>query len=350
MKYKIVETTGEKGYLQALDMWLQVFPNSAELKKKYPWYYVNKHFPSSLYLLKEHEKPEVLGAIGLVSRHFNLFNKNQVVGLCSDFAINKNHQTASPALQLLKSLIKSSKDKCDILLGFPNNNSILVMRRAGFHILDELPRYALVLKSEPYIEKLPLSIFKFLITIPLNFLIKFHFWLTRSFNFSDYQLTEITEIDGSFDKLWLKFSQNNNLYIGKRNSEYLNWRFISNPRRNFRIFALNHRKNHDLVGYAVIKISKEMHWYVYDFFTISNDTVLKCLLQKLIAKAIQEKAVSLSLEFLGNHEVTNILSSLRFSKRNSDRKVIFYSVSNHVDMDNLSNVDNWYLTSADELG
>ena len=75
------------------------------------------------------------------------------------------------------------------------------------------------------------------------------------------------------------------------------------------------------------------------------------MIQKLIFAAFKSNAISLSLEFLGTHDVTDILSSLRFSKRISNRRVTLYPVNNSYDDKNaLYNVDNWYLTSADELG
>jgi len=351
MHYETVETTGKDGYPQAQEMWLSVFPSSADFKKKCPWYYESQSYPSSLYLLKEVGKTDVVGAISSISRSYNSKNGEQVVGLCADFAVDKKHQTLVPALKILNSLIKGSRDKCDLLLGFPNNKAVSIMRRAGFRILGEVPRYTLILKSKPYINKIVLSRFSSLITAPIDIILRLYFRITRCIHFSSYELTEITSADESFDKLWLTCSKKSNLYIGKRDREYLKWRFFTNPISKYRVFSLKHITTGVLVGYVVVQVNAEGHWYVFDFFTISDNKTLKCLIQKLIAVAIKESATSLSIEFLGSQKVTLILQTLKFSKRASERRVILGPLKETYEYQNdLYDINNWYITSADELG
>lgn len=351
MEYETTETAGKEGYPDALGMWESVFPDSADFKKKCPWYYESKSYASSLYLLREKGLTDVVGAISSVSRPYYLKNGEQVVGLCADFAVEKNHQTLVPALQILKSLVDGSHGKCDLLLGFPNNNAVTVMCRAGFHILDELPRYALVLKSEPYIKRITSSRFSSLVTVPLDFLLRLYFRLSRCSYFSDYQLTEIFSADDSFDILWNTYTEQSHLYTGKRDRAYLDWRFFSTPYSGFRVFSLKNKKTQVLVGYAVIRDNGDGNWYVFDFFTLPGSKILKCLMQKLIAVAIKENATSLFTEFLGNQEVTKLFHAMRFSKRTSERCIILYSLNeSNEEQDDLYGSNNWYITSADELG
>ncbi len=352
MQYATAEATGKEGYPQAQGMWLSEFPEAVDLHEKYPWYYGSESFQSRLYLLKEGGTEEVVGAIGFVSRLYHSRNGDQVVGLCSDFAVDKSHQTVVPALQLLKSLLQGSRNQCDLLLGFPNNKSVLVMRRAGFHVLGVLPRYALILKSGPYIDKLPIAGLGKLITAPIDALLKTWFRLTRCAGFSSYKLTEISAADESFDKLWAAWSKQSDLYAGRRDSKYINWRFFANPLAQSRVFALTYKKTHEeLLGYAVIRVNAEGHWHVFDFFARSGNKTTKCLLQKLIAVASSEDATSLSLEFLGEKKICDLLRKLKFSQRDSDRRVILSRLKeSSEDLDHLYDVNNWYITSADELG
>ena len=351
MEYVTTETTGKEGYPVAQAMWIRVFPSSADFIKKCPWYYENKNFSSSIYLLRELGEKDVLGAISSVSRSYNSKNGEQVVGLCADFAVDKKHQSLVPALKLVKSLIKGSHEKCDILLGFPNNKSVNVMCRAGFRLLGELPRYALILKSKPYIKETHLSRFGTLITVPVDLFLRFYFWVSRCKHFSDYELTEVFSADELFDKLWTTCSEQNDLYIGKRDRTYLNWRFFANPINKSRIFVLKQNKTHELVGYAVFRVNAGGHWYAHDFFALSGNKILKCLMQKVIATAIKENAISLSIEFLGNKEVTQLLDRLKFSKRISERRVVLAQLkeSNEYQKD-IYDINNWFITSADELG
>ena len=351
MEYETTETTGKEGYPVAQGMWIRVFPNSVNFIKKCPWYYESKNFPSRLYLLRELGEKDVLGAISSVSRSYNSKNGEQVVGLCADFAVDKKHQSLVPALKLVKSLIKGSHEKCDLLLGFPNNKSVNVMCRAGFRVLGELRRYALILKSKPYIKETHFSRFGSLITIPVDLLLKLYFRVTRCRGFSDYKLTETQSADKSFDKFWATFSEHNHLYVGKRDLAFISWRFINNPKKNCRVFTLKNNKKNELEGYAVVRVTPEGHWYVFDFLTLSAKKSLKCLFQKLIAAAIKENATSLSLEFLGDDDVTKLLNTLKFSIRLSERRVTLCPLKKLNDkQDDLYDVNNWHITSADELG
>ncbi len=351
MQYATAETTGKEGYPQAQGMWLSEFPEAVDLLEKYPWYYGSEGFQSRVHLIKELGTKKVVGAIGFVSRPYHARNGDQVVGLCSDFAVDKSHQTVVPALQLLKSLLKGSRNQCDLLLGFPNNKSVLVMRRAGFHVLGVLPRYALILKSAPYIEKLPIAGLGQFITAPIDALLKTWFWLTRRVGFSSYTLTEISAADESFDKLWAAWSETSDLYAGRRDSKYINWRFFADPLAKSVVFSLKRKKSSELLGYAVIRVNAEEHWYVSDFFALPDNKTTKCLLQKLIAVASSENATSLSLEFLGEKKIRDLLRTLKFSQRASDRRVILSRLrESSEDLDHLYDVNNWYITSADELG
>jgi len=351
MQYEIEESNGNEGYPKAENLWLKVLPPTTDLKKKFPWYYNNKHFPSRLYLLREHGKSNVVGAIGSVSRFYNTKENEVKVGLCSDFAVDKDHQTVAPALQLLKSLVKDSLNYCDILLGFPNNKAVLVMRRAGFHILGELPRYALIISSQSYINKVSNIYMSNILSIPIDIILRVYFFIARSKNYSSYTLNEISTINNSFDAFWREWSDKNNFYAGKRDAQYIQWRYLLNPLKKSRIFTMTNRKTKKLCAYAVIRENSEGHWHIFDFLTLDNKEILKCLLQKLISTALKEKAPSLSLEFFGNPDVNQILRSLRFSQRVNERRVIVHPLNeDKVSQAHLYDVNNWHITSADELG
>lgn len=350
MRYEISEVAGKDGYPKALKVWSNVFPSPSEHLKRYQWYYGSESFKSNLYLLRDLDTKLVVGTIGSASRPYNFKNDEQVFGLCSDFAVEAQHQTLAPAMKLLKGIIEGSRDKCSVLIGFPNSNAVQIMRRVGFHVLGDLPRYALILKSKSYIKETSLAPLSSILSGPIDILLKLYFRLSRSMYFSGYELTEIFSVDDSFDNFWLNYCKDNQLYTGKRDRAYLCW-LLSNPNTNYRAFALKNKKTGELSGYAIVRINDDDYWYIFDFLTLEKNKELKCLIQKLIAAAINENATSVSIEFLGSHKVSQLLKNMRFSKRIADRRVILQPLRElNEKQSDLYDINNWHLTSADELG
>ena len=65
-----------------------------------------------------------------------------------------------------------------------------------------------------------------------------------------YEIETITRFDGRFDDLFKRFTSGHKVITIKRSSEFLNWRYVDNPYRDYGIFAAV--ADGELVGYMVV--------------------------------------------------------------------------------------------------
>lgn len=351
MEYEVFEKEGGEEYSKALGLWLKVFNSPRKFEEKCSWYYEPEKNRSKIYFLQRKGDYEVLGAIGSVEREFEGKYGKTSLGFCSDFAIDEKHRTLGPAILLLKNFVASRGESSDILFGFPNNRAVGAMCRAGFTVLSEVSRYALILNYKYYIDKSRFSSLLIPLSLLLNLVVRSYLKIITSIQYSGYVFNEITEVGDSFDELWRDWIEQCDLYTGKRDKEYLAWRFLDNPANNYRIFRLSKKNSGQLVGYAVIRQNEEGHWTVFDFFALPEGKALEGLLLHLASKAIGEGALSLTLEFLGSGKIRDRIRKLRFIERPSERRVVIRPRVNKGDVASYYlNADNWYITSADELG
>jgi hypothetical protein len=349
--YEVFEEEGKVGYVKALDLWLDVYSRPRCFKEKCAWYYGREMNKSKIFLLKEEGCENILGAIGSGNREYSGKYGAKLLGFCLDFAIDEKHRVLGPAIQLLKSLIASQEKTTDILFGYPNNRAVGVMCRAGFTVLSDVSRYAFILNTKYYLTKFRFSFLLGPLSSVLNLVVKSYIAIQRSFQCTGYNFSEVSEIDDSFDKLWSDWVDQCELFAAKRDKAYLTWRFLEHPANNFRLFALRRKNDNQLVGYAVIRPNEEGHWVIFDFFALPSKNILDKLLLSLAAKASSENALSLSVEFLGNRSIRENLIKLKFIERPSERRVVIKPQSSEGEgASYYLDADNWYLTSADELG
>jgi hypothetical protein len=74
-----------------------------------------------------------------------------------------------------------------------------------------------------------------------------------------YPIERITRFDDRFDQLWHDFIENRTVITIKRSSDFLNWRYIDNPYREYAVFAATDSGR--VVGYLVAAVvtREDMH-------------------------------------------------------------------------------------------
>ena len=140
----------------------------------------------------------------------------------------------------------------------------LLKRKLGFVDIYEVPRFSLRFKDRrPVTED----------------------------NRSDLYIKELKDFDERFDRLWETVS-NEYRVIVKRNSRYLNWRFIKNPGAQYRI--LGYCNKEELLGYAVLKdYGKDLQ--VVDLLTVPETNIGLALINHTIQLAMRQDLESVSM-------------------------------------------------------
>src|SRR5262249_28885102 len=93
---------------------------------------------------------QVVGTAGLGLRRLFLDGVTAQVGLASDFAVDPEHRSVQPALQLQKAVLACLGDDLPLIYGLPNRKSSAVFRRLGYQEVGTLRRFVKVLRVGPY--------------------------------------------------------------------------------------------------------------------------------------------------------------------------------------------------------
>ena len=153
------------------------------------------------------------------------------------------------------------------------------------------------------------------------------------------------EVDSRFDDLWKK-ARNNFSIIGERTSEFLKWKFGHCPYRNYRIFILTGRDNHEILGYVIYYIV-DCHVHIADFLSWDNWNAFDNLFSSFLKYLRKQNCHSVSVIYFGNIEIEKRLEKFNFSKRDDVRSIIFYLKSESKNDCDISEKDNWFFLEAD---
>jgi len=326
--------------------WKKNFPTWPE--QKYVWFYQNNvEGQADCWWVKENNKNSIVGTAAVFPRKFRIKSNNCLAGITGDFGIDEQHRILGPALKLQREVVNSCEDgKYHFLYGFPNARSEPVQKRAGFVLVGSAIRMVKVMRSYRYLKRL----------LKIGFLarfISFFFDIIMRLLAKEtwYNLNRglkgklIKEFDQRFDELWEVGSEHFTM-IGDRSKKFLTWRFQNCPYKNYQIFILEKENDKSLVGYLVFLINgKDLH--IVDCFARDKNDAYRNLIVAFLRQARNFKIDSISIEYLGNEFLINLLKEFNFSQRADKRNVVAYTQKTSNFSDLIKNPEKWYFLPAD---
>ena len=162
-------------------------------------------------------------------------------------------------------------------------------------------------------------------------------------------IEKIKKFDKRADELWDTFPKKD-IITTCRSSEYLNWRYIQNPRFKFDIFGA-FDKNERLLGYTVA-VFKEQEGVtvglINELLALDNDFQIYKALSSHIIRTFEEKnshAVgALMLKQLPYYQA---LRSSGFIFKSHDFGFVIRLIDKSLNPSYYANIKNWYLTLGD---
>ncbi|MEO0071184.1 MAG: GNAT family N-acetyltransferase [candidate division WOR-3 bacterium] len=151
-----------------------------------------------------------------------------------------------------------------LFYAFPNSASHpLIVDKLGFIDIYEVPKFSLNFRNRRQ----------------------------RTADRSDKYIEELKKFDERFDRLWFNAGKEYRVIV-KRDSRYLNWRFVLNPIAQYRILSYSHQS--DLLGYAVLKqYNQELQ--IVDLLTVPQTDIGLALVTRAIDIAQEESLESVSM-------------------------------------------------------
>jgi len=344
MSYSISQANLEKDRSEIDSLWRKNFNSS--IRKRFSWIYENNPSgPATCLLLKD--KKKIVGATTLFPRRILINGKYHNAGIAGDFVMDEGHRVLGPALSLQRSAISNCDgERFNILYGFPNKKSELVLLRAGYKVLGEILSLTKPLKSYYYLKKhVDLPIITKMLAKAIDFfmevLSKERYYKANK----EYSVETPISFDQRFDTFWQKVSTQFPI-IGERTSSYLNWRFMQTPHKRYQIFALSEEKSKDVLGYVVYSIAENKS-YVDDLLCLDMGSVLDSLLSEYLLYQRKGGIDSVTIYCLGPQALVNKLKKLGFSVRGKKNKILIYAPTGSECLPYVFDVGMWYLFSGD---
>ncbi|MBK9071766.1 MAG: GNAT family N-acetyltransferase [Myxococcales bacterium] len=133
---------------------LQDVGSDEAAEHKFEWLYeTSPHGGAVAYLAHETTSNQPIGTCALQARAFSYHGAICDTGLFADLAVDKAHRTGAAALQLLRRLAADAKAHGPFAIGFPNAKALPMFKRAGFAVLGQTQRYAVILRHESYVPR-----------------------------------------------------------------------------------------------------------------------------------------------------------------------------------------------------
>ena len=347
MNYTIYRSSVEKDREELLKFWNE--NHEKDLNGKYQWIYEgNPAGKATVFLVRDNQKGECVGCLAVFPRQISIKGTNLRAAVVGDLLVHKVHRILGPALKLEKSLISSVQEKeFDLVYGFPNKKSELVMKLAGFECLGSYIRmFRLINTSEP-LQKLHFPKFITRVFSPmLNIALKLCVLETWYRSNGRFTCEEIGRFDERFDQLWRK-SQSRFEVVGERTSKYLTWKFLENPNAKHKIFAICTPDKTEVRGY-IIYCDAEDHIDVRDFILPEGRKAARVFVTCFLRHIKKASPAWVAIRILENKKISKFFRRFGFVRMKRGYN-IYYSCNEHVlkTFPLLEDSKNWFLLEGD---
>jgi GNAT superfamily N-acetyltransferase len=350
--YSIVPGDPHADRLEMLDLATRNRPGPrSRLEAKYVKYYENNPMGApSLFLARENESGSLVGMAALFPTALWIAGERVPAGIGGDFAVDEGHRGFGPALALQRATVTAVSErglKC--AYGSPNQNSELVVGRAGYADAGRLTRYIKLLSARPlvdrYVSRPRLASLAAAVASPLVAILSRERLHRRPRRFS---VEQPERFDDRFTSLW-ELARRELGVTSERNAELLNWRYEKTgpggASGNYSIFALV--EGDQVAGYIVYRMGDDSR-IVYDILCRPDRPVVDTLLSEFIRDARRKKARAIDLGYAGPPNLlTGRLRAFGFVGRTADNGLLVYVEGEAPSGVDLAKAESWYFTSGD---
>lgn len=354
MGYRALRTELDEARAPLIKLWTENLPVGVDPDAKLHWFYRDAPSgPGEAFLLRA-DNDAAVGCAGFATRELAVGDQTVRAALLADFAIDRGHRSALPAV-ILQRAVKKRVDESGYGLsyGFPNDNAVAVHRRTGYRELGKMARFVRVLRYGGYLERR----YGWKRRSKLGGAVVDRAVVGASFvralpGRRTYALAWLRDFDARFDALWDRAQATGDLgykIACRRTAALLRWRFGRQPGSGIAIAALVARGTGELAAYAIVKPggAGEIAQLV-DLFGASV-AALDALLGQLVPALYARGYGAIEFRYLGHPRVRDVLVRHWFSFRNTDRTVILSPTpACPIDLALLCDSNAWFMTDLDE--
>jgi hypothetical protein len=345
MSYRVEPLEPDKHREQLLELWAtsMVEDRIADCApERYKWLYEgNPTGPTHTFVGMHVESDSVMGCASIVARRIAMGGRIASGGMLCDFAIDKKHRTAGPAIAIQRRIGKESVGVgAEFLFGYPNEAAKPIFKRLRWIFVGEAGAYVKPLRSEYKVrERISNPILAKLGGIVVDTALRAsqarHFLRQpRLFR------TDITRrADARFDDLWQRTRPR--FITGEKDAAYLNWRYAEFPTADNKFFLLLSKGQ--LLGFVAYTVEDGVALVADMHCDLERD--LDLLLFAYAERMRREKHQSIYIGYAGNDFMGNTLKAHHFFKRPHERTLLAYVDKSAPDelRERVSDIQNWHL-------
>lgn len=342
MKYSVRGLSAEEARAEVVDLWRRL--DVPDPLRRYDWAYAAD---ARCFLLDATDggNTSVVGMVGVDPREIVVDGVPRSAALLMGFQVEKAHRTFFPALTLQRHVMSWTRERFDLVYGFPNESAQPIMKKLGFRVLTTLRRHALSLRHTRFVAELvDLPVVTRALAAPLDayrLLVQPALWQPAPLGRA---LAHFDAVDARFDRLSTSFAD---LTHGARHARLLRRRFLERPDEHTRVHALYERRAGELAAWVVTHVRDEVA-YVRDLHGRDVPSMTTAL--RLVAAQHRAAGCS-SMSFLcaAPPELSSALAALGFRVRPETRVMIGLPGERLRDNAAAQNaLERWYATEADE--
>jgi len=292
------------------------------------------------------DKDKVVGHFADLPRWFSLRGGKVFGTLSIDLMVHSDYRRMGIFEAMGKYAIQRVKDEKGLfMMSYPvRRETIQGFKKIGWKEVVQLPVLVYPIKFRGilnrYLHFPPLSL---LAGGAVRFFYSLLYGLKRGKGTEGVEIEKVDLLDDQFDDFWQKALS---LYpiMGIRNRNYLAWRYLQHPARNYTIYRA--KKGGEMKGYIVLRKVELLNFnsvVIVDLLAL-DDGALLALVEKGIQHSRQEGADLLGFMVPKVHPYYNILRGMRFLHSFKTFLLMIYS---HEKEKGLFDPKAWYVNWGD---
>lgn len=319
------------------------------------WHWKFRNNPEGSKLINAVADSKLVGHLGALNRRIVIKGREHSALLEVDGMTHPDYGRQGIFTTLGKELLSDSKEKgADLAYGFPNEYAMPGHRKLGCVELFKLN----VMIKPVHFDRISKKAFSNRITAFFaNLARKFIFgvlYRTKKVRLDDgVVLKPIGTFDARFDDLWKK-ARDTHAIILRRDSTYLNWRYIQCPEKHYKVFTAE--KNNELLAWVVVRVMERFglkNGLVVDMLSLPDRSDVLCALVQQACEELKKEDVDLvvcSIPKMSCYfKAFRQCGFMPCPDKLNPRKVYFiiYPLSKALNMDTVKLPSNWFVTWGD---
>ncbi|UOQ50286.1 GNAT family N-acetyltransferase [Gracilibacillus caseinilyticus] len=322
-----------------LDLFEKVFHNRMS-DEEYEWKYYENPNPRNPLVLVYEEDDQILGHVALWVNDAFINGEIHNVGLRVDTMVDPDARGKGIYRKLLDELLEVAEDKdIAILYGYPAEKAKeLFIRYTGAVHLTDVPRLLLLQKPVELLSRNKpfLKAFTFIDKL-------FQAVQMKKTDYQPSSIEEIKKCDARFDQLQLDNKDQYPVKL-KRGMNYLNWRYLNHPFRDYKILA--HVEDNQLKGYIVYRVIEQSNQGMIIDMDV-HDWQDREVVQNLIAAAVDRMKGTAAIQAwaLEPSALYQSLKNHKFLHKDNPMPMVVRDIK-ELAIDS-STTHSWYVTNGD---